>query len=50
MTAICAGAAVDADGRAVLEADLLTLRRKLDRGDTAGLVVPAKYFETVIVR
>ena len=43
-------AAIDADRQAVLEADLLTLLRKLDRGDATGLVVPAEYVETVIVR
>ena len=34
----------------VLEADLLTLLRTHDRGDATGLVVPAEYLETVIVR
>jgi ubiquinone/menaquinone biosynthesis C-methylase UbiE len=43
-------AAVDADRQAALEADLLTLLRKLDRGGGTGLVVPAEYLETVIVR
>ena len=43
-------AAIDADRQAMLEADLLTLLRKLDRGDATGLVVPAEYVETVIVR
>ena len=43
-------AAIDADRQAVLEADLLGLLRKLDRGDATGLVVPGEYLETVIVR
>jgi ubiquinone/menaquinone biosynthesis C-methylase UbiE len=43
-------AALDADRQTVLEADLLTLLRQRDRGDATGLVVPAEYLETVIVR
>jgi ubiquinone/menaquinone biosynthesis C-methylase UbiE len=43
-------AALDADGQAALEADLIALLRKADRGGTAGLVVPAEYLETVITR
>ena len=42
-------AALDANGQAALEADLLALLRT-DRGDASGLVVPAEYLETVIVR
>jgi SAM-dependent methyltransferase len=43
-------AALDADGQAALEADLLALVRDADRGDAGGLVVPAEYVETVITR
>ena len=43
-------AALDADGQAALERDLIALLRKADRGGTAGLVVPAEYLETIIVR
>ena len=47
-------AALDANGQAALEADMLALLRARnrggDRGDAAGLVVPAEYLETVIVR
>lgn len=43
-------AALDLDRQTVLEADLLTLLRKFDRGDATGLVVPAEYLETVIIR
>ena len=43
-------AGLDADGQAALESDLITLLRKADRGGTAGLVVPAEYLETIIVR
>ena len=43
-------AALDADGQAALEADLLALLRDADRGGAAGLVVPAEYLETVITR
>jgi SAM-dependent methyltransferase len=43
-------AALDADGQAALEADLLKLLRKADRGRAAGLVIPAEYLETVITR
>jgi len=43
-------AALDATGRAALEADLLALLRRADRGGTAGLVVAAEYLETVITR
>jgi hypothetical protein len=43
-------AALDANGQAALEADMLALLRASDRGGAAGLVVPAEYIETVIVR
>jgi hypothetical protein len=43
-------AALDAEKRAGLEADLLTLLRQSDRGRASGLVVPAEYLETVITR
>ena len=42
--------ALDATGQAALEADMLALLRAHDRGGAAGLVVPAEYLETVIVR
>ena len=43
-------AALDAAGQAALEADLLALLRRSDRGGGVGLVVPAEYLETVITR
>jgi hypothetical protein len=43
-------AALDGERQAALEADLLALLRKSDRGGAAGLVVPAEYLETVITR
>ena len=43
-------AALDANGQAALEADMLALLRTHDRGGASGLVVPAEYLETVIVR
>ena len=43
-------AALDAERQAALEADLLALLRRADRGGAAGLVVPAEYLETVITR
>jgi hypothetical protein len=43
-------AALDANGQAALEADMIALLRSRDRGGAAGLVVPAEYLETVIVR
>jgi ubiquinone/menaquinone biosynthesis C-methylase UbiE len=43
-------AALDTDGQAALEADLIALLRRADRGGAAGLVVPAEYLETVIIR
>jgi SAM-dependent methyltransferase len=42
--------ALDADRQAALEADLIALLRKCDRGGGAGLVVPGEYLETVITR
>jgi ubiquinone/menaquinone biosynthesis C-methylase UbiE len=42
--------ALDAHGQAALEADLIALLRKADRGGAAGLVVPGEYLETVITR
>jgi SAM-dependent methyltransferase len=43
-------AALDAAGKAGLEADMLALLREFDRGGAAGLVVPAEYLEIVITR
>ena len=43
-------AALDPDRRAALEHDLLALLRRADRGGSAGLVVPAEYLETVIIK
>ena len=43
-------AALDADRQAALEADLIALLRRADRGGAAGLVVPAEYLETVITK
>lgn len=43
-------AALEADGRAALEADLIALLRRANRGGSRGLVVPAEYLETVITR
>jgi hypothetical protein len=43
-------AALDVNGQAALETDLLSLLRSADRGDVSGLVVPAEYLETVITR
>jgi ubiquinone/menaquinone biosynthesis C-methylase UbiE len=43
-------AALDADGQAGLETDLLELLRRCDRGGAAGLVVPGEYLETVVTR
>ena len=42
--------ALDAEHQAALELDLLALLREWDRGGAAGLVVPAEYLETTIVR
>ena len=43
-------AGLDAAGQAALENDLLTLLRDADRGGGSGLVVPAEYLETIIMR
>ena len=43
-------AALDANGQAALETDLLSLLRSADRGDASGLVVPAEYLETIVTR
>ena len=43
-------AALDANGQAALEADLLALLKRCARKSAAGLVVPAEYLETVITR
>ena len=40
--------ALEADGQAALEADLIALLRSLDVAGGDGLVVPAEYLETVI--
>ena len=42
--------ALDADGQAGLEADLLALLRSQDLGGGDGLLVPSEYLETVITR
>ena len=42
--------ALDANGQAALNADLLTLLRSSARKSAAGLVVPAEYLETVVTR
>lgn len=42
-------AALEADSQAALEADLLALLQRANRGGAAGLVVPAEYLETVII-
>jgi ubiquinone/menaquinone biosynthesis C-methylase UbiE len=42
--------ALDANGQAALNADLLTLLRSGARKSAAGLVVPAEYLETVVTR
>jgi ubiquinone/menaquinone biosynthesis C-methylase UbiE len=42
--------ALDADDRAALEADLVTLLRSQDVGGGNGLVVPGEYLETVITK
>jgi ubiquinone/menaquinone biosynthesis C-methylase UbiE len=43
-------AGLDAGGQAALEADLIALLRRLNRGGTNGLVVPGEYLETVITK
>jgi hypothetical protein len=40
--------ALDEDGRAALEADLIALLRSRDVGGPDGLVIPGEYLETVI--
>jgi SAM-dependent methyltransferase len=42
--------ALDMDGQAALEADLIALLQRVDRGGGAGLVVAGEYLETVITR
>jgi hypothetical protein len=43
-------AALDQRGQAALQADLLSLLRRVDRGGGAGLVVRGEYLETVITK
>jgi ubiquinone/menaquinone biosynthesis C-methylase UbiE len=43
-------AGLDAGGQAELEADLIALLRRLNRGGANGLVVPGEYLETVITK
>jgi hypothetical protein len=43
-------AALDADRQTALEADLIALLRRANRGGAASLVVPGEYLETVITR
>ena len=43
-------AALDPQGQAALEADLLALLRQADTGGSRGLLVPGEYLETVIVK
>ena len=43
-------AALDADRQSALEADLLALLRRQDRGDARGMVVAGEYLESVITR
>jgi hypothetical protein len=43
-------AALDANGQAALEADLIALLKRCARQSAAGLVVPGEYLETVITR
>lgn len=43
-------AALDANGQAALETDLLALLKRCARQSAAGLVVPGEYLETVITR
>ena len=42
--------ALDADGQAALEAELISLLRSQDVGGGDGLVVPAEYLETVVTK
>lgn len=41
-------AALESDQQAALERDLIAMLREADRGNEAGLVIPAEYLETVI--
>ncbi len=43
-------AALDATRQAVLEAELIALIGSCRRDSAAGVVVPAEYLETVIIR
>jgi len=43
-------AALDTDGQASFESDVIALLRRADRGGAGGLGVPAEYLETVIIR
>ena len=43
-------AALDANGKAALETDLLALLHRCARSSAAGLVVPAEYLEMVVTR
>jgi ubiquinone/menaquinone biosynthesis C-methylase UbiE len=43
-------AALETDGQAALEADLITMLHQANRVGSAGLVVPGEYLETVITR
>ena len=43
-------AALDRTRQDALEADLLALLRRVNRGGAASLVIPAEYMETVITR
>jgi hypothetical protein len=42
--------ALDADGQAALEGDLVSLLRSQDLGGGNGLVVPGEYLETVVTK
>jgi hypothetical protein len=43
-------AGLDALGQAALEADLIALLRRLNRGGANGVVVPGEYLETVMTK
>jgi ubiquinone/menaquinone biosynthesis C-methylase UbiE len=43
-------ASLDGSGQAALEADLVALLRRLNRGGAHGLVVPGEYLETVVTK
>ena len=43
-------AALEPDKQGALEADLLALLQRWDRGGAAGLVVPGEYLESVVTR